>query len=312
MSGTIVFCAAVCYTAALFFELTKFKFQRYGRILRGSFIILGAGLLTVYLGTEHIRLASPTKFFLTAAWGLTIAELALLFFRTSMSSGVILLPLIILFIGTSWLLTENRGIVLSNTYRSLVLIHSHTTLILAATVCLCMSFFAAVMYLLQDVRLRRKQLPSENVKLPTLEWSLSVCRWSLMLTLVLFFCGIFFGVHLAAMQKMNLTAIFFRDPLLFGTAVLLPVLLLCLILPPKNNGRFVSWSVVFVFLCLLAVLIFALFGNFSHWKRNEMLGEGIRINERHLHLMGFSLPAQDNCVKNISLQPLSVTSTVNH
>lgn len=265
MFGMFVFGAAIAYAAALGLELTAFKSGRIGTVLRNALTATGGLLLTVYLIEEHPRLSSPAKFFFAAAWCLNAAELLLQYFRAKMSAGTVLLPLTLLFLTAAYLLTGDSAAPPSS-YRSLILLHSHTILLLSATVGICVSFFAALMYLFQDVRLRYKQLPPKTVNLPTLEWSLAVCRWSLSCALVLFFGGVFAGIHLTAIQKTKLPQLSWQDPLLLGSAVLMPLLLLWLVFFPKSNGRLLSWSAVAVFLCLLAVLTSALFLKIAHWN----------------------------------------------
>jgi hypothetical protein len=293
----MIFLLLFCYTAVLGLELLRLKLPRVRAALPLCLTLLGLVLHTVCLFHYHKTGAAMYAF--VSAWGLVAVHLALTFSHHKTPSAVILLPLTLLFIviGYSSIPSGNP----SSAIRHPFLIHIHIALILAATVSLCTAFFAAVMFLLQDVHLRHKKLPLKlplkNLNLPTLEWSLGVCRWSLGLALILFLGGFLAGFHLAAIKFLwdlppddgtifSLSPGFMLlgwlqdDPLVFG-AIFVWCVLIFILFSPKNNGRRIALSAVFVFLCFLAVLLFAL--NTAHWQRNKILTtENTEFTEKYL------------------------------
>ncbi|MDR0870580.1 MAG: hypothetical protein LBN39_07280 [Planctomycetaceae bacterium] len=241
MSGVVVL-----YIAALFFELLRFHTRRVNAVPAVVCSAGGLAVHTFYLLNGHLTQSSSAKFFLISAWTLAAVCLLFLYFRPKIPAGIILLPLVLLFAGIS--LTQPIPSSALISYSSPLLIHLHLILLLSATICVCIAFFAALMYLLQDTHLRKKQLPAERPQLPTLEWSLFVCRWLLAVSFFLFLGGFLTGFALAVLQH--------RVPFdLFsiGTFGLLAVYGYWATVP-KNDGRRIAFNAVVVFVLLLIIL----------------------------------------------------------
>ncbi|GHT21238.1 hypothetical protein FACS189419_01820 [Planctomycetales bacterium] len=270
----MIYC--VCYLLAFLFEIAKITAMRQkiytvlpaavaaaGFILHSS--VLYQGHIITRLGRSCINPISPAEmFFLVTAWGLILMYLYWSLVRPKIPFGLILLPLAVTFIFAGFLLhSEQTTSAVQESPPFLKMLH---------TVMLFLTFFSitlgsagGLLYFLQDYMLQ-KHFIKNTVKLPTLEWSVAVCRESVHASAVFLGIGVLTGIYLSAGQH---TAILWYDPLILGSLVLFPFLCVFAALSlsnfGKSKGRFIAAATVIVFLFLSAVLGFGIAAGIAHW-----------------------------------------------
>ncbi|GHT32263.1 hypothetical protein FACS1894214_4070 [Planctomycetales bacterium] len=270
MSGVGIICFASSYLIALCLEISRIFFRS---AVRNVFVLLWifAGLVahTIYL-YYHTALFpevdSAKTYFLISAWGLVIADICLLYFRPKTPFGIVILPLVLLLICGAVLVSGTSEPVQRTELNFLIQCKNvHTGTFLIATLALSIGFTAGVLYLIQDRQLRLKRPPFSLFLLPSLEWSMKICRYSVWVSLLFLIASIASGVLL----KINITSakqVSVLDPLVSGTLILF-IFLACFCEQIfTGKGKPVALSAIFVFLFLAAVLAFAVLLNNSHWQ----------------------------------------------
>jgi RsiW-degrading membrane proteinase PrsW (M82 family) len=141
------------------------------------------------------------------------------------------------------------------------------TMIALSIACTCCIF-----YLLESYLLRQKYPLTPLLKLPSLEWSLSVFRISCAMAMgCLCFCALG-GVLLNFYRN---AAAVWHDPLIMGTLCLLLILLLGSLKwlfhsSRTTENRFVFMLVVIVFITFLSILVgVLLFNHDAHWNKQR-------------------------------------------
>lgn len=279
MSGVGIICFTASYAVALCLELTRFLFRSP---IRNAFILcwILAGLAahTAYLYYQHsvsvVPIDGAESYFLVSAWGLVLVYLYLFCFHAGTPSGLVFLPITLLLIGGAILVPGNvpdetlpGTIAASQAEIGSLWKRIHTSTFFLATLSVCIGFVAGLAYLIQDRRLRSKRAPMVAIKLPTLEWSLMICRRMLGAAMLLLGACILSGLNL----RPTPSAISPTDPLILGTFLMFVFLLLFSgILSAgflKKEGRYVAWLTFFAFLFLVCMLLLSILFSDAHWKR---------------------------------------------
>jgi NADH:ubiquinone oxidoreductase subunit 6 (subunit J) len=154
-------------------------------------------------------------------------------------------------------------------------------MIALAIACTCCIF-----YLQESFLLRHKCPLSPLLKLPSLEWSLSVFRISCVIAIgCLCLCAL--GGVLLNIHRDNVMSVW-RDPIIVGTVCVLLILLFGSLKwlfrsPRTTENRFVFMLVMVVFLTFLFLLIIVLASSNAHWNRKsapENTGESASVSAR--------------------------------
>ena len=145
--------------------------------IRGA-IMLGfaaAGLFAHSIYLYHRALLSPDAplssmrdWYLVAAWLLVVVYLYLIYYHPRAAFGLFLLPLVLVLIGAAAWFADDQPFVREKATQFWGLIHAGS--ILLAVVAVLVGFAAAMMYLHQASRLKRKLPPLRGFWLPSLEW----------------------------------------------------------------------------------------------------------------------------------------------
>jgi ABC-type transport system involved in cytochrome c biogenesis permease subunit len=175
MDRITVLCFGASYAVALVLELVQLLWPRpVQRLLTVQFA--GAGLLahTLFLAVQRPPVRDPYGSLLLLAWILAVFYLYGSIHHRRFAWGVFVLPVLLGVIllavlsgrppdsaSASWSLFSLDA---ETCWRIL-----HVTLFLLAAVGVCVAFVASVMYLVQARRLRTKALPSQGLRLLSLE-----------------------------------------------------------------------------------------------------------------------------------------------
>jgi ABC-type uncharacterized transport system permease subunit len=261
LSGITTFCFGASYTVALALEVVGLKF-RFGwhRLVMLLFAMAGLVAHTIYLamrvGAEASPLASPSDWFLLAAWLVAaIYVVASLWFPRS-AVGLFILPLALALIGAS-LVASDQPFAGGNASRVWGLVHG--TLLLLATITVSVGFLAGLMYLIQSWRLKHKLPPSPRFRLPSLEWLEHVNSRSLALSAVLVAGGFLSGLALLRLEHRGERGYnLWTDPVVLSLAAMFLWLVAAEIFrwlyPPARRGRKVAYLTLASFVFLVVAL----------------------------------------------------------
>ena len=279
MSGVGILCFAASYAVALCLEISRIFFRSSIRtVFALAWLLAGLVAHTAYLYYHHavspVAVDGAESFFLVSAWSLILVNLYLACFHPKVPFGLVLLPIVLLLIGGAVLVPDSASNASWSLWKRL-----HAATFLLATLSVCVSFMAGMLYLCQDRRLRRKQPTPESIRLPTLEWSLALCRRAMGASVFLLGACIFSGVLLRSGPD-GAKLISITDPLILGTLLMFGFLLLFSLNLFKAEGRNVARLTLLAFLFLIFVLTFGILVQDAHWKRSiEIGGDTDRVGE---------------------------------
>ncbi len=309
MSGVGVLCFAASYAIAFVLEIALSGFRssfRNGLVL--FWTIAGLVAHSAYLSYQHAVLQSAIdgaeSYFFVSAWGLVLLYLYLRCYHPKTPFGFVFWPIILSLIVGGVLVSRLPSpsvpaVVVTEAVSQIAPLWKrlHAGTFFFATLSVSLGFVAGVMYLTQDRRLRRKQPAPRFLKLPTLEWSLSVCRQSIGASIFLSGACIFSGLNLRAGTVGE--QVRWDDPLVFGTLLLFGFLLLFSgVLWGrffKREGRHVALLTLSAFLFLVAILVLGLLLGGTHWNRDKktspITGVSARFDDPTDVSAGKELPA---------------------
>ena len=257
-----IICFAASYTLALVLEISRLFF-RSG--VRGAVMLgfAGAGLVahTWFLAirassTAAVPLSSWYDWFLVAAWILVIAYLYLVYYHPLNPIGLFVLPLVLGLIGFANLMGD---VPFPRSQAAWAVIHG--TSLLGGIVVVLIGFVSGLMYLVQAGRLKRKQLPAQGLRLPSLEWSGRINIRSIVVSTLFLGVGVLSGLILNVInsRKGNSDAALpWDDPVVLSTGVLFGWLVAATVFNacyrPAREGRKIAYLTVVTFVFLLMVL----------------------------------------------------------
>ena len=206
-----IFCFFASYLAALGLEL--WHQLRPRPVLRRLGQLCGAaGLIaqTYFLVAKPAPLASQYGWMLFLAWILAVFYLFGSFHYQRLAWGVFVLPVVLGLVALGSLgaildprSKEPRPNQLFFIDEVLSFQAAHATLLLLATVGLCVGFIASLMYLYQAHRLRLKRLPLRGPRMLSLERLETMNRRAVVLAFPLLTLGLLIGVALMFAQQLS-------------------------------------------------------------------------------------------------------------
>jgi ABC-type uncharacterized transport system permease subunit len=299
MSGITIFCFAASYTVALVLEVAGL-WVRFGWHRVAMVVMAVAGLVahTLYLAAQAAGnaaiLGSPENWYLVVAWVLAAFYLWVVFTAPNTAMGLFVLPLVLAIIAFAEGASHEP---FAEQRASLFWGALHGTLMLLATVTVCIGFIAGLMYLIQSWRLKHKLPPSPQFRLPSLEWLERTNSRSLGISAVLVAGGFFTGIALSRIRHGGEA-----DYRLLGDPVVLALLLMLvwllaaevfrLIYPAARTGRKVAYLTLASFGFLVITLI-----TFTATDLHGTPPES-RVHEMHQRLSPLTLrpaTAQERC-----------------
>jgi hypothetical protein len=259
------------------FELSRFFFsgaiQKFFSIVC---VLVGFILHTVFLYYHHVAARGHVNgaeiYFFMTSWSIILIYFYLSCYHRGVPFGLFFLPIVLLLIIGGVIIsfiTPNEPITGLVVYNPPVLKMFHAITFFLATSSICIGFVAGLFYLVQDWRLRHKR-PVGILRLPTIEWSASICRKALGASTFILAATIYFG-WLMQPQSKSPNIVVLYDPLVIGTLLMFIFLILFSGVLPlrifRTEGKQVAVLTLITFIFLLLTLCFAVFVKDAHWKR---------------------------------------------
>ena len=267
LSNIAIICFTAPYAIALAVEIGSLRFHvpwRRGWLLVGA--IAGLAAHTIYLWvrgnqSQAAPLASPSDWLLLAAWVLAVVYLAAILYLPRAPSGLFLLPLVLALIAAS-LAASSEPFAPDRASRFWGNLHG--SVLLLATVTVCVGFAAGVMYLLQSYWLKHRRPPGSELRLPSLEWLERINTSALAVSALFVALGFISGLVLSAMQHQGEADYrLWSDPVVWSLAAMLVWLVAAevfrLVYPAARRGRKVAYltlaSFGFLVIALASLLL---------------------------------------------------------
>jgi len=280
LSGISVFCFAASYAVALALEATRLWF-RSG--VRGALMLgfAAAGLLahTLFLiyramSADGAPLSSAFDWYLLAAWVVVGIYLYSIYYHPKVAIGVFVLPLVLALVGMAQVSAREP---FPQNPAAQVWGAVHGVFLLFGYVAVIVGFVSGLMYLLQAHRLKRKQLPAQRLRLPSLEWLDRVNARAIVLSAVLIAAGFVAGVILNAVNhRQQLDYVPWTDPIVWRLGGMMAWLLVAAVFShfyrPAHQGRKVAYLTVASFAFLAVTLLLRPFVATEHRPKVEAHG----------------------------------------
>ena len=270
MSNVSVFCFLASYLVALGLEC--FRLVRRTAFSR-AFVILAAaaGLVahTFYLFEQSRQAGLPPLLSSTRDWLLVLAWLAitlylfLLVVNRELAIGPFVLPLVLVFIGASYFVSQTSNPVVApeaDAHR-LAVTHwamLHASLLVFGIGCVLLGFVLSLMYLVQHRRLKHKQSMQNGLTLPSLAKLERINWWAVSLSLPLLLLGMATGVGLALYTTEGALPRSLLDPVVLGNGLVwlaMLALFIWLRATKRSAAKQVALMTVWAFGLLLATLV---------------------------------------------------------
>jgi hypothetical protein len=239
-------------------------------------VIVGFIAHTIFLYYHHVvshgSVNGAEIYFLMTSWSLIIIYFYLSCYHREAPFGLFFLPIALsLLIGGMIIsyITPNEPVVGMINHNPPILKMFHAITFFLATSSICIGFVAGLFYLVQDWRLRHKKIVG-HIKLPSIEWSSSICRKTLGASTFILAITIFYGYLLQPHSK-SANIVLLNDPLVIGVLFMFVFLVLFSGILPlrifKTEGKQVAALTLITFLFLILTLCFGVLSKNSHWKR---------------------------------------------
>jgi hypothetical protein len=276
-----IICFAACYAIAFALEIGGLK-KRFAGHRLGLLAVTAAGFLaqSAYLAklaftAKAAPLSSPAEWMLAAAWVLVLVYMGAIVNLPRAATGVILLPMIVGLIGASQL-ASNQPFATESASRFWGDIHGW--MLLLGTVSVCVGFSAGVMYLLQASWLKRRRPPSDEIRLPSLEWLERINTGALALSALLIGLGFVSGVILNALKHRGESGyVLWSDPVVISLAAMMLWLvaaeLFRLVYPAARRGRKVAYLTLASFGFLVIALASLMLLDNVHGAQRDVVSQ---------------------------------------
>ncbi len=222
-----LFCFLASYAAAFFLELARY-WKPLPPLRWLSLIATVAGLIaqTWYLISRSIQsqlpplVASNHDWLLVAAWLLVAGYLGFVVWnlqkRGAEAMGLFVLPLALLMVGASSLVSNDPDVLLDS-QRVLKMLHA-SSLVIGITGVLA-GFLISVMYLLQHRRLKKKQNLRGGFSLPALASLARYNLWSVSVSMPMLTLGLLTGFLLIGGSEKASRPVSWQDPIVIGFTI---------------------------------------------------------------------------------------------
>jgi ABC-type uncharacterized transport system permease subunit len=278
MMGQVqVFCFLASYLVAFGMELSRLLLGR-NRVSRAVALLFAAAgwvahtafLLARFRETNLPPLLSSSRdWILVLAWLMVLSYLFLTTFDRDLSVGVFLLPVVLLFTSAAYLINDNPNHRL-DALRGWKMLHA--SLLVLGILGVVVGLVLAMMYLVQQRRLKHGHKLLKGVDLPSLEKLARLNRWAVIISVPLLTLGIATGVGLGVYSRQGPDAIQFTDPIVIGNGVVwlgMVALFSWLVLTKRQPGKQVAsltiWACGFLLVMLLGLQILTGSKIFDTW-----------------------------------------------
>jgi hypothetical protein len=257
MQRITIVCFLASYLTALALELWHlFRPRPVLRLLGLGFGMAGLVAQTLYLAVQKPHLAWQFGFMLLLAWILAIFYLYGSLHHGRLAWGVFVLPVVLglVVLGglATWINPPPPDAPRFYLHKQLSLPAVHATLLVLATVGLCVGFVASLMYLFQAHRLRAKVPPGQGLRLLSLERLEAMNRRAIYLAFPLLTLGMLLGAVLMFAEGIP----GWGDPRVLATLVLWVTfaVLFYLRFSDQVRGRYSALLTILTFVLLLGCL----------------------------------------------------------
>ncbi|MGL4595334.1 MAG: hypothetical protein ACRCUY_11445 [Thermoguttaceae bacterium] len=261
-----------------------------------GWMIAGIVAQTMFLFNHISFLGGAETYFWIASWGLALVCLYLHCFRPQVPLSLLILPLVLLLIGGGiWSeLAHQKSDSLPADIKTFCK-QCHVGTFLLATLSICVGFVAGLTFFVQNRKLKLNSagsfrfltkffstFPFSTLRLPTLEWSLSICRQSIASAMFLLGICVLSGF---LMRPERDEFSYWTDPLVLGCSGMFFFLILVSRLGSvplhEQEGQMVIRSIFIVFCFLVALLIGSLLLPRSHWNRPRTIDPPKNISQKN-------------------------------
>ncbi|HLQ44178.1 MAG TPA: cytochrome c biogenesis protein CcsA [Planctomycetaceae bacterium] len=256
-----VFCFLASYTAAFGLEWTRLV--RRGAIARWAGLALGlagfvaqsAYLLVRSRGHENLLLSSTHDWLLVLAWIVVLLYLFLTTIDRELAVGLFLLPVVLLFVGSSYFVSKQTNSLIAGS-RGFAMLHA--SLLVIGIAGIIASFVLSLMYVVQHRRLKQHHAQQPGVALPSLARLARWNWWAIVVSVPLLTLGLGSGVALGLTSPKAAAAFSFADPVVIGYGVVglvMIALFVRLLTTRRSTGKQVAALTLWAGGFLLAILI---------------------------------------------------------
>ena len=252
MDAVKLSCFASSYAVALALELWhQFRPRPVLRLVSIAFGAAGLLAQTIFLAIWRPALAGQYGWMLFLSWILAIFYLYGTIHHGRLAWAVFVLPLVIGLVSLAWVFQPTA---IAKGTDDNIWGPVHGVLLLLASVGMCVSFLASLMYLVQVHRLRAKTLPRHGMKLLSLERLEAMHRRAVILSFPLLTAGMFLGAVMLFSDFNNLNG--WSDPRVLSAAGLWIVfaVLIALRFGYHLRGRPVALLTIAAFVLMMCCL----------------------------------------------------------
>lgn len=261
-----VLCFLATYAVALVLEwlrlASRSSIHRFATIGCGTI-----GLLThsIYLFVRSSTtglpplLSSSHDWLLVLAWLVIVFYLFLTIWDRELAVGVFVLPIVLLLIVSTYFVSDTPNERL-NSLRGWKMLHA--SLLVLGMLGVLIGFILAMMYLVQQRRLRHRQTHLAGFGIPNLEKLARLNRWSVIIAVPLLTLGMGTGVGLGLYSKSSTEPVQFQDPVIIGSGIawlVMVVLFIRLMTTTRATGRQVAsqtlWACGFLLVTLIGLQV---------------------------------------------------------
>lgn len=266
MSDVTIFCFLASYTVAFALELLRLrKPGRFGLLAGAVFSAAGFLAHTLFLWNKGRAEGLPPLLSSSQDWTLVLAWLVIGMYLflvgcdRKLSIGVFLLPLVLLLIGASYLLADQRSQLLdpdAAARSGWTMLHV-SSLVLGSTGVVA-GIVLSLMYLLQYRRLRLKSGSASGLRLPSLERLSRMNWWSVVFSVPLLTVGMVTGLVLLLSGSAAAGELSLHDPVVIinGCSWLgLAGLFGWMLTTPRATGKQVAWRTLLACGLLLLTVV---------------------------------------------------------
>ena len=202
-------------------------------------------------------LSSPQDWLLVLAFIVVLVYLFVSLADGELATGLVVWPLVLGLVVASQFVTSSSSHFLDS-HRGWKMLHASTLVL--GTAGIVQGFVLSLLYLWQHRRLKHRQSTNSAVKLPNLERTERLNRWSILVAVPLLTIGVASGFGLSIFSKGTDLPMTWTDPVVIGGAVtwtLMGVLFIWLLTQKRTPGKqlamLTAWSCGFLLVTLIGL-----------------------------------------------------------